>query len=527
MNADEDVKDAKSGSSGQANSRPVGATNQPAKRRTATKRAPAAAKKANGGKTRSSEQASPNVAAREAFEDLVRELGGPAAAMKALEAIVTSRSSAARQGRKGSGPKRAICLAGGGPAAGLHIGVLQGLKEHGIDFDNENSVWALSCIGAWVGIIYNQAKDGKGLEATLEFFRNVFREDESFRSFPTNTIFSPDWFGYLDAMQDFLCEPQNYRNAFVPRKMMESFLYTLSGLRDRKNWRHFSEGDFNRWTLNHVLAVHPVSRFLTALIFKSKINGRTKLHYPDSKFLTDIKFERLYEPGKPYIFHNAWNLTKQKLQLFSNWDPEGESYKRITPASLCACSALPLIEQTVQIDGDTYCEGALVDTVNFEDLVEDHPDLDEIWISRIVDSGQIVAPKNMLDSTANLCELFAATVGEDDVKLFKYHVKETVLNRTKRKWTGTIIEVQVERNINFEWSHTNLENGCERGREAAHQAYRRYARDIEDKKPNELLIVAPTEKEKEEREQARREWIIATEQAMPWLRAGRGYWSPR
>ena len=288
-------------------------------------------------------------------------------------------------------------------------------------------MWALSCIGAWVGIIYNQAKDGKGLEATQEFFRNVFRDDESFRSFPTNTIFSPDWFGYLDAMQDFLCEPQNYRNAFVPRKMMESFLHTLSGLRDRKNWKHFSEGDFNRWTLNHVLAVHPVSRFLTALIFKSKINGRTKLHYPDSKFLSDIKFERLYEPGKPYIFHNAWNLTKQKLQLFSNRDPEGESYKRITPASLCACSALPLIEQTVQIDGDTYCEGALVDTVNFEELVEDHPDLDEIWISRIVDSGQIVAPKNMLDSTANLCELFAATVGEDDVKLFKYHVKETIL----------------------------------------------------------------------------------------------------
>ena len=526
MNADEDEKGGKSGSSEQANPGAVGTTNQPAKRRSPIKRTGAAAKTANGRKTSSGERTSPkNAAARKAFDDLVKKLGGPDAAMKAFEAV--TEGSPARQGRNGSGRKRAICLAGGGPAAGLHIGVLQGLKENGVEFDNEDSVWALSCIGAWVGIIYNQAKDGKGLEATQEFFRNVFREDESFRSFPTNTIFSPDWFGYLDAMQDFLCEPQNYRNAFVPRKMMESFLYTLSGLRDRKNWRHFSEGDFNRWTLNHVLAVHPVSRFLTALIFKSKINGRTKLHYPDSKFLTDIKFERLYEPGKPYIFHNAWNLTKQKLQLFSNWDPEGESYKRITPASLCACSALPLIEQTVQIDGDTYCEGALVDTVNFEELIEDHPDLDEIWISRIVDSGQIVAPKNMLDSTANLCELFAATVGEDDVKLFKYHVKETVLKRTKRKWTGTIIEVQVERNINFEWSHTNLENGCERGREAAHQAYARYADVIDDKKPNELLIVAPTEEEKKQREQARREWIIATEQAMPWLRAGRGYWSPR
>jgi predicted acylesterase/phospholipase RssA len=524
MNADEDAKGGKNGSSEQANPGAVGAANQPAKRRAPAKRKAAAAKMANGRKTSSSERAPPNdVAARKAFEDLVKTLGGPAAAMKALEAIVVSNSGAARRGRRGSGPKRAICLAGGGPAAGLHIGVLQGLKENGVDFDNEDSVWALSCIGAWVGIIYNQAKDGKGLEATQEFFRNVFRDDESFRSFPTNTIFSPDWFGYLNAMQDFLCEPQNYRNAFVPRKMMESFLHTLSGLRDRKNWKHFSEGDFNRWTLNHLLAVHPASRFLTALIFKSKINGRTKLYYPDSKFLTDIKFERLYEPGKPYIFHNAWNLTKQKLQLFSNRNPEGEAYKRVTPASLCACSALPLIEQTVQIDGDTYCEGALVDTVNFEELVEDHPDLDEIWISRIVDSGQIVAPKNMLDSTANLCELFAATVGEDDVKLFKYHVKDTVLKRTGRKWTGTIIEVQVERSINFEWSHTNLENGCERGREAAHQAYGRYADLIKKKKPNTLLIVAPTEKEKQEREKARREWIIATEQAMPWLRGGHGY----
>ena len=82
----------------------------------------------------------------------------------------------------------------------------EGLKERGITFDNENSVWALSCIGAWVGIIYNQAKDGKGLsKQPIEFFRNVFRDDESFRSFPTNTIFSPDWFGYLDALQDFLC----------------------------------------------------------------------------------------------------------------------------------------------------------------------------------------------------------------------------------------------------------------------------------------------------------------------------------
>ena len=50
--------------------------------------------------------------------------------------------------------------------------------------------------------------------------------------------------------------------------------------------------------------------------------------------------------------------------------------------------------------------------------------LDEIWVSRIVDSKQIRKPKNLHDALANLCQLFAATVGEDDVKLFKYHVRQ-------------------------------------------------------------------------------------------------------
>ncbi len=424
----------------------------------------------------------------------------PAGMLAAIEGLRESAKKAPAAVSEAGGPKRAICLAGGGPAAGLHIGVLEGLKECGITFDSERSVWALSCIGAWVGIVYNQAPKGEGLDAINKFFRDVFRDDELFKSFPTNTIFSPDWFGYARAMQDFLLEPQNYRNAFVPKQMMESFVHTLSWLGDRRNWRNFSEGDFNRWTLNHVLAVHPATRFLTAMVYKSKINGRTKLLYPDSKFLTEIKFENLNEPGKPYIFHNAWNLSRQHLELFSNRNPAKDTYKRITPASLCACSALPLIEQTVQIDGDIYCEGALVDTVNFEDLLEDHSDLDEIWISRIVDADQIHPPKNILDSTANLCELFAATVGEDDVKLFKYHVKEAILKSTGRKWTGTIIEIQVERNINFEWSHANLENGRGQGRVAAHKAYQLYdALMKKGKDPNELEILPEEQNSKEKK----------------------------
>jgi predicted acylesterase/phospholipase RssA len=114
-------------------------------------------------------------------------------------------------------PKRAICLAGGGPAAGLHIGVLKGVRDAGITFDTKNDVWALSCIGAWVGVIYNQAEKDK-IQETTNFFRDVFREDKSFDSFPLNTVFTPDWAGNAEAMWEFLIDPKTYKTIYSCRK---------------------------------------------------------------------------------------------------------------------------------------------------------------------------------------------------------------------------------------------------------------------------------------------------------------------
>ena len=200
--------------------------------------------------------------------------------------------------------KRAICLGGGGPAAGLHIGVLKALvgaevRKEEIKF----GVWALSCIGAWVGIVYNQARKGREIDETKKFFESVFRDNKSYKSFPMNTIFAPDWSGNVEAIWDFLLEPRNYKNAFLPREIMKSWLHTMSAIRrsatrrrryriynnreleEFEEFQEFSEGDFNRWTLNHVLAVHPAVRFLTAMMYKSNINGLSRLYYPDSSFL--------------------------------------------------------------------------------------------------------------------------------------------------------------------------------------------------------------------------------------------------
>jgi predicted acylesterase/phospholipase RssA len=457
----------------------------------------------------------------------------PGSALETIELIRDHLKGALEPPKGGPPPpkKRAICLAGGGPASGLHIGALKGLQERGLTFDHEGDVWALSCIGAWVGIVYNQAPQGREIEETIRFFCDVFRNDQSFKSFPANTVFTPDWAGNAEAMLDFLVDPRNYRNAFVPREIAKSFMHTMSAIRRGSTMRRhsrtygneefaeyefkeFSEGDFNRWTLNHVLAVNPAVRFLTALLYKSKVNGLSRLYYPDSSFLNKIRFDEVRKRA-PFIYYNAWNLSRQELVLFANKEKNAklapksryavnvEGYRPIDAASLCACSALPFIEQTVTIGGDIYCEGALIDTVNLENLLVDHPDLEEIWISRIVDAGQVLPPRNLHDSLANLCELFCATVGEDDIEMFKCRLQHENPERWKKI---KIIEIPVDCTINFEWSHSNLEHGIKAGEAAAKRTYDYY---LQVKHDEDITVITPPVSDAEQRQRQHRRRELA------------------
>jgi predicted acylesterase/phospholipase RssA len=356
--------------------------------------------------------------------------------------------------------KRAITLAGRGPAAGIHIGVLQRLRDAGIEFD----VWSLSCVGAWVGIIYNQADKGREIEETYDFFHDaVFRDDASYRSFPVNQVFLPDWFGNTEALIEFLLKLDNYRGILSPKKVGQALAETLYWLFGKQG--DYNEGDINRWVLNQVLSVNPVVRFWTSMLSRSNITGLSRIYYPNSDLLNTIRFTRLYESDKPYIYHNAWNISKQEIQLFSN---KGGAYKPITAASVCACSSLPFIDQPVEIDGDQYCEGTLIDTVNFEALLQDHPDLDEIWVLRIADAQRYRKPENLHDALGNLCQQYEATLAEGDIELFKYHVKES------REWSGRIVEVQVNSDVSVKEDHENLNVAVATGQRAGDKACSSY-----------------------------------------------------
>lgn len=363
--------------------------------------------------------------------------------------------------------KRAICLAGGGPAVGLSIGALERFhQEPDIRFD----VWSLACIGAWLGIVWNAAETGQELEATNTFFRHHFRPDDVYDRFPIASGFAPDFEAMTENTLNFMLDSGSYKNLLVPEAIKEASEDLLAFSRDPGRW---NKADFNSMVLNDILAVNPVSRFMTSLIYKSRTNGLSRIYYPDSAFLNQINFDNLYQPGRPVLYHNAYNLTDQRLELFSNRDAK---YQRISGETLCACSALPYIEEPVTMNGKVYCEGATVDTVNFEHLLSNHPDLDEVWVSRILDRKQIRRPENLYDALNNLVMLFAATTSEDDVKLFKYHLMES---GSKLK----VVEIPVNHHINYDWSWSNLDRSIADGRKAADQVLKAYRAGAPAAKP--------------------------------------------
>ena len=182
--------------------------------------------------------------------------------------------------------KRALCLAGGGPAAGFHIGALAALEAFGLSFD----VWSLSCIGAWVGIYYNQLPEtGESRAArTYDFFRsNAFRDTASYRGFPVNKAFAPNLEAYGSAWLAHVFDPQTYVDVAsiggdLPGAMEGWHRY----LTTPEMW--FRKGDRNAHVLNDILALHPMSRFLTSMMYLSGINGLSNIYYKDSTFLDGI-----------------------------------------------------------------------------------------------------------------------------------------------------------------------------------------------------------------------------------------------
>ncbi|QHQ36344.1 patatin-like phospholipase family protein [Algicella marina] len=348
--------------------------------------------------------------------------------------------------------KRAITLGGGGPAAGLHLGALKCFRDHGITFD----VWALSCIGVWVGAHYVCYPPETAPEDTIEHFRKyVFRDDVSYDKFPISPGFVPDIQHNSTALMKYLVDPTSYQNLFAPVAIRQAGEALQTYMSDPKYW---NPNAFAQLT-TAMAAANPMTRFMTSWLWKSEMTGLTGGHHKGPGLSTNLNVEELFEPDKPFLYHNAWNMTDDRIEMFANRVKPPRHMQKMTSESMSACSALPFLIEPVEFNGKSYCEGALVRTVSFTDLIQDHPDLEEIWVIRIVDPKQIRPPKNMDDAMNNLCMLFAGALGESNVEEFEEHLAQHPKLAERIK----VRVVPVSHEITYDWNHSNLELGVEQG----------------------------------------------------------------
>jgi hypothetical protein len=372
------------------------------------------------------------------------------------------------------GKKRALTLAGGGPAVGIGLGVLEALGQYPeIKFD----VWSLSCVGAWLGCLYHVSPDRtKKFDYVKGLLEGFFRDDKDYDKFPCPTVFIPDIPEMISAYTRFMVDPRSYTNLVVPSAIQKGYQDILDYYLRPSKW---SYGDFCHLMLNAVLAPNPAARFLMSMMYKSEISGQNKLWFgPDYNLLKAFDMKLLELDDVPTLYHNAFNVDAQKLQLFSNKDGK---YPKITAQTLCACSGLPYICSPVNIDGVTYVEGATIDTVGFWDLLQNHPYLDEIWVCRILDTHQIHPHHNLVEALNNLVMLFASTTSEDDVKLFKFHLEKINADRAaeaaqanRRPKLIDLIEFPVDYHTSYDWTHSNLRASAEASHATARRTIENY-----------------------------------------------------
>ncbi len=375
--------------------------------------------------------------------------------------------------------KRALALSGGGPLVGLHVGALKALGESSIDFD----VWTCDCIGSWAGCVYNSSpaefpveQKQKRLE---EFFTFLFVDDSIYKFFPVPTsVFVMDYPRFFQQMaQTWASSWLDVGNIFRPQwvwDMMQIVTPDMLPLTEEETYG----------LMGKLMSINPQVR-AAFNSFWNMPRGGLSLSETKHEPLIWKKFmdmDRLNNDSDvPAIYINAYNLDKRQIELFSN----DKKYKSLSVEALQAGSSVLYYVQPPVINGDRYCEGANKDTLNFKDLLVNHPDLDEIWIVRLTDYQYVDPPETPVQAASLQVMLPFSTIADDDIKLFKYHIKDEgrlrEVGMTREQADKILInEIQVKQGhfdkpLTYEWNQSNYENCRQAGYVAAKETIKEYS----------------------------------------------------
>lgn len=358
--------------------------------------------------------------------------------------------------------KRALVLSGGGPVVGIELGALRAFEEKNIDFD----IYSCACVGSWVGCLYNSLPaNNERLQKVKTFFRDkIFIPDDIYESFPIDyKVFRMDFLQDARKLMEKIFEASTYQHLFLPNRIWE---YAMQWMR-----RPPATIDDCFYCLTEGLALNPFVRFATELQYKIKKSGIAGL--VDSENFVDkyIDFEQLFK-GEKVVYLNAYNLSKHRMEIFIN--RKGHRYNDIDADALMAGSSVLHYTENRTIDGksDKYCEGAVIDTVNLDHLLTDHPDLDEIWVIKIADYKAVKPPKNLIEAALLGVMLPFDTISDDDIELFSHRLRAH--NRRSDKKIKFINVLMAYKDVNYHWNHSNLDEGIRVGYEGARKSISEY-----------------------------------------------------
>lgn len=352
--------------------------------------------------------------------------------------------------------KRAIALSGGGPPVGLQVGALKALDENGIEFD----VFTTDCIGSWTACIFNSHPKAERFEMMKKFYSACFVPDDIFEGFsvPIN-IFVTDYFKDFAIYWQKLFDYHTYQGLFLPQRIFEYMLEYINPFNFPNNSVDLS------LMFTKAMSLNPFVRLMFKLYYQNRKTGRSWLLGPDNygeDFVGRyIDFNRLMI-AKTMIYLNAFNLTQGKINLFVNRQHH-PLYDPISLRVLKANSSILGYLENWDIDGQSYCEGAVADAVNFKDLLRNHPDLNEVWVIDILNYKEIKPPQNQLEADLLAVELPFSTIAHDDIELFAYHLKEAGLDKKIK-----LVKINLSyKDLDFFWKQSTLEKGIQMGYQGA------------------------------------------------------------
>jgi predicted acylesterase/phospholipase RssA len=273
--------------------------------------------------------------------------------------------------------KTALVLGGGAPNMALMAGALAALNDRGVSFD----VVSCSGAGSLAGLLWLAPKGGNPAEA-LRSVTTMSVADPIYAHFPVNyKVFQKP--GQLAGL---------WRQAIAANPLFNLI---------PKDYQHSNP---------YAVAMDMMLLWAASLSPSGLHAGSWGLCEPTPFIEQVIDFDKLKHVA-PYFYLSAYNASKERIDDFSK--------EQITPNHFHAALAFPFIYGPYSLNGDLYYEGAVVDCLNFKDLIEKHPGLETIVVFDVLGTDTLIrAPRNLYDSWVLSMIIPLVKTAEDNLRLF-------------------------------------------------------------------------------------------------------------